>query len=592
MRRSRHGAVAPGLGMEAVRGFAVFLHAHDPAHEVPPPGLFPRRRLRAVPYLYSPADIATLQAAAGRLRGPLRAETYTTLIALLAVTGLRIGEALALDDGDIDTGEGMLIVRQDKAQSFRLVPLHPTALAALAGYRRRRDQAFPGRAAPAVLASRTGDRLTYNAVHKTFTRLAAAAGLGPRTGRCRPTIHGLRHSFAVNMLAGWYRDGADVPARLPWLSTVMGHSGPAFDLLVRVIVPGADGAGSAAAAGPRRPGRRRPPGGAVMTLLAPSLQAFFTDRLMRQLQASGHTIRSYRATWRLLLLFAAAQRSKAPSELDFADLSAPLITGFLDHLEHQRGNTVRTRNLRLAAIHSMFAYAAPQHPEHADDIARVLAVPGKRFRTTIVTHLTEEEITALLQAPDPGTWTGRRDHALLLAAVTTGLRAGELAGLTRADTHLGDGPHLECHGKGRKDRVTPLLRDTVAVLAAWLGENPGGPGSPLFPTRRGTPMSQDAIEDCVKRHAATAAATCPSLTSKNVTPHVLRHSCAVRMLRSGIDIAVIALWMGHESTRTTMIYLKADLELKQRALDRTVPVDGEPGRYRPPDDIIDFLDRL
>jgi integrase len=213
--------------MEAIRGFAAFLHAHDPAHEIPPPGLFPRQRLRAVPYLYSPADIAALQAAAGRLRGPLRAETYTTVIALLAVTGLRISEAIALDDNDIETGEGMLIVRQDKAQSFRLVPLHPTALAALAGYRRRRDQVFPGRAAPAVLASRTGDRLTYNAVHKTFTRLAASAGLGPRTGRCRPTIHGLRHTFAVNMLAGWYRDGTDVPARLPWLSTVMGHSGPA-----------------------------------------------------------------------------------------------------------------------------------------------------------------------------------------------------------------------------------------------------------------------------------------------------------------------------------------------------------------------------
>ena len=227
VRRSRHGSAAPGLGMEAVRGFAVFLHAHDPAHEVPPAGLFPRRRVRAVPYLYSPADIAALQAAAGRLRGPLRAETYTFLIGLLAVTGLRIGEALALDDGDIDAGEGMLIVRQDKAQSFRLVPLHPTALAAVAGYRHRRDQVLPGRAAPAVLVSRTGDRLTYNAVHKTFTGLAAAAGLGPRTGRCRPTIHGLRHTFAVNLLAGWYRDGADVPARLPWLSTVMGHSGPA-----------------------------------------------------------------------------------------------------------------------------------------------------------------------------------------------------------------------------------------------------------------------------------------------------------------------------------------------------------------------------
>lgn len=225
--RSRHGSHTRALAMEAVRGFAVFLHAHDPAHEIPPPGLFPRQRRRAVPYLYSPADIAALQAAAGRLRRPLRAETYAVLIALLAVTGLRIGEALALDDDDIDTTEGMLIVRQDKAQSFRLVPLHPTALAALAGYRHRRDQVFPGRASAALLASGTGDRLTYNAVHRTFTGLVAAAGLGPRTGRCRPVIHGLRHSYAVNMLAGWYRDGADVPARLPWLSTVMGHSGPA-----------------------------------------------------------------------------------------------------------------------------------------------------------------------------------------------------------------------------------------------------------------------------------------------------------------------------------------------------------------------------
>jgi len=225
--QSRHGSAAPGLCMEAIRGFATFLHAHDPAHQIPPPGLFPRRRQRAVPYLFSPADIAALQAAAGRLQGTLRAETYTVLIALLAVTGLRIGEVLALDDGDIDAGEAMLIVRKDKAQSFRLVPLHPTTVAALDGYRRCRDQVLPERAAPAMLVSRTGARLTYNAVHKTFTGLVAAAGLAPRTGRCRPAIHGLRHSYAVNMLAGWYRDGADVPARLPWLSTIMGHSGPA-----------------------------------------------------------------------------------------------------------------------------------------------------------------------------------------------------------------------------------------------------------------------------------------------------------------------------------------------------------------------------
>jgi len=221
------GSVAPGLRMEAIRGFAAFLHAHDPAHEIPPPGLFPRQRPRAVPYLYSPADIAALQAAAGRLRGTLRAETYTALIALLAVTGLRIGEAIALDDSDIETRQGMLIVRQDKAQSFRLVPLHPTTLAALAGYQRRRDQVLPARTTAALLVSRTGGRLTYNSIHKTFTRLVTAAGLGPRTGRCRPRIHGLRHTFAVNTLAGWYRDGADVPARLPRLSTVLGHSGPA-----------------------------------------------------------------------------------------------------------------------------------------------------------------------------------------------------------------------------------------------------------------------------------------------------------------------------------------------------------------------------
>ena len=529
--QSRHGSAAPGLGMEAVRGFAAFLHAHDPAHEVPPPGLFPRRRVRAVPYLYSPADIAALQAAAGRLRGPLRAGTYTFLIGLLAVTGLRIGEALALDDDDIDAGEGMLIVRQDKAQSFRLVPLHPTTLAALAGYRRRRDQAFPGRAMPAVLVSRTGDRLTYNAVHKAFTGLVAAAGLGSRTGRCRSTIHGLRHSSRCH--AGRLRDGADC-AHVAVAVHRMGHSGPPRLLVFRVP-------GTVALAAQRvmaSPRRRRFPGRPVMTLLAPSLQAFFTDRLMRQLQASDHTIRSYRATWRLLLLFAAAQTGKAPSELDFADLSAPLITGFLDHLEHQRGNTVRTRNLRLAAIHSMFACAAPQHPEHADDIARVLAVPGKRFRTTVVTHLGEEEITALLQAPDPGTWTGRRDHALMLAAVTTGLRAGELAGLTRADTHWATLlPGMPRQGQERPGDTAALRHRRCP--AAWLGENPGGPGSPVFPTRPGTPMSQDASEDCVKRHAAAAAATRPSLTSKNVTPHVLRHSCAVRMLRSGIEIDVI-----------------------------------------------------
>jgi len=329
-----------------------------------------------------------------------------------------------------------------------------------------------------------------------------------------------------------------------------------------------------------------------MTLLAPTLQAFFTDRLIRQRQASRHTITAYRTAWRLLLVYAGQQTGKLPARLDIADLDAPLIAGFLDHLEHDRGNTSRTRNARLAAIHSLFGYAATTHPEHAADIARVLAIPAKRSGTTIITYLPEPEVTALLAAPDCGTWTGRRDHALLQVAVTTGLRASELTGLTSSDAHLGAGAHVACHGKGRKDRITPLTSDTVATLGAWLTERAARPGQPVFCTRRGTAMSVDAVEDRVAHHAATAALTCPSLAAGHVTPHILRHTAAMRLLHAGVDTTVIALWLGHESTRTTLIYLRADLELKQRALDRTTPPGGTPGRYQPPDAILAFLDNL
>lgn len=329
-----------------------------------------------------------------------------------------------------------------------------------------------------------------------------------------------------------------------------------------------------------------------MTLLAPTLQAYFTDRLLRQRQASPHTITAYRRAWRLLVAYAAEQAGKAPSMLDIGDLDAALIAGFLDHLEAVRHNTVRTRNARLAAIHSLFAYAALEHPEHAGDIARVLAIPAKKFDSTLVTHLTEPEITALLAAPDPGTWTGRRDHALLLVAVTTGLRASELTGLACSDVHLGAAAHVACHGKGRKDRITPLTGDTGAVLAAWMTERDGVPADPLFCTHRGTALSLDAIEARVRQHAAKAALTCPSLAGKITTPHVLRHSTAMRLLHAGIDTSVIALWLGHESIQTTLIYLHADLELKQRALDRTTPPGGRPGHYQPPDQLLAFLDSL
>jgi site-specific recombinase XerD len=329
-----------------------------------------------------------------------------------------------------------------------------------------------------------------------------------------------------------------------------------------------------------------------MSALAPTLQAFFTDRLIRQRQASPHTIIAYRNTLRLLIVFAGKRAGKTPGQLDLADLDAPLIAAFLDHLEHDRANTARTRNARLAAIHSLFRFAALRHPEHAADIDRVLAIPSKRADRALVTYLTEPELDALLASPDRHTWTGRRDHALLLLAAQTGLRASELTALTCADVHYGVGPHVSCRGKGRKDRITPLTTGTVAVLRVWTAERAGAPTDALFPTRRGQPLSVDALERRVAHHGQRAAITCPTLTTKKITPHVLRHTAAMRLLHAGVDTTVIALWLGHESVQTTQIYLHADLALKEQALNRTTPPTSAPGRYHPPDQLLAFLEAL
>jgi integrase/recombinase XerD len=329
-----------------------------------------------------------------------------------------------------------------------------------------------------------------------------------------------------------------------------------------------------------------------VTAAAATVQAFFTERLARQRRASPHTIAAYRDTLRLLLAFAAERAATPPCRLGFADLTAPVITAFLDHCEHQRGNTIRTRNARLAAIHSLFGYAALRHPEHAADIGRVLAIPAKRASQTIVTFLADDQASALLAAPDLSTRTGRRDHAWILLAVQTGLRASELTSLACGDVHLGHGAYVACHGKGRKDRITPLTPGTVTTLRAWLAERGGEPGDPLFVTSRGGPMSHDALQQRLAVYAATAARTCPALAGKNITPHVLRHTTAMRLLHAGTDITVIALWLGHESVTTTQIYLHADMALKQQALDRTTPPATPPGRYQPPDALLAFLEAL
>jgi integrase/recombinase XerD len=329
-----------------------------------------------------------------------------------------------------------------------------------------------------------------------------------------------------------------------------------------------------------------------MSALAPTLEAFFTDRLIRQRNASAHTVAAYRDTLRLLLGYASAQTRLTPSALDLSDLDAPLIAGFLDHLKHERGNSIRTRNARLSAIHSLFRFAALAHPEHAASIARVLAIPPKRFDRALITYLNEAEIDTVLAACDQTTRTGRRDHALLLLAVQTGLRISELAGLTRADVHLGAGANVACHGKGRKDRITPLTSGTITVLRDWLNEQHGDPNEPLFTTLRGAKLSRDAIEHRIAHYASTAAIACLSLHGKTITAHVLRHTCAMRLLHAGVDTSVIALWLGHESVDTTQIYLHADLELKEKALARTKPPNSQAGRYQPPDRLIAWLEAL
>ena len=329
-----------------------------------------------------------------------------------------------------------------------------------------------------------------------------------------------------------------------------------------------------------------------MSTFAPTLQAFFTDRLIAQRDASPRTVAAYRDTLRLLLRFASEKTGKQPCQLDIADLDAPLIGAFLDHLERDRGNSARTRNARLAAIHSLYRFASLRHPEHAQTIARVLEIPPKRHQRPLICYLDEHEIKALLRAPDRSSWLGRRDHALLLLAIQTGLRVSELTALRIADVSLSTGAHARVKGKGRKERCAMLTAETIAVLREWCRERKGEPDDPLFPTRRGGPLTPKAVAWLIDKHTATAAHRCPSLASKRVTPHVLRHTNAMLLRAANIDIHTIALWLGHESTKSTEVYLHADNKLKQQAIERTAPTGTPPGRYRPPDKIMDFLERL
>ena len=329
-----------------------------------------------------------------------------------------------------------------------------------------------------------------------------------------------------------------------------------------------------------------------MSLVAPTLQRFFTERLLRQRRASAHTVASYRDTIRLLLCYIQQATRKSPTQLDFDDLDAARISAFLDHLERERGAAIATRNARLAAVRSWFKFAALYHPEHATLIQRVLAIPSKRGDRALVTFLTRAEIEALLNSPDRQTRTGRRDHAMLMLAIQTGLRVSELISLRKADFDLGTGANVHCLGKGRKERRTPLAKPTVAVLRAWLSERGGGPNDTAFPGPNGAPLGRHAVYQLVSRHIVAAAKQCPSIASKRVSPHVLRHTNAMLLRQAGVDLSSIALWLGHESPRTTQIYLHADLAEKEKTIARIIPLATPAGRYRPPDALLAFLETL
>jgi site-specific recombinase XerD len=329
-----------------------------------------------------------------------------------------------------------------------------------------------------------------------------------------------------------------------------------------------------------------------MSAIGPTLEAFFTDRLARERQASPHTVAAYRDTFRLLLTFVNRRTRVTPAKLDFADLDAACVGAFLESLEAARGNSVRTRNARLAAIHAFFRYAAFRHPKHAALIGRVLAIPPKRVERAVVTFLEPPELEAILATPDRSTSLGRRDHALLLLAAQTGLRLSELTGLTCGDIHLGAGAHVRCMCKGAQGAGHPAHPPDgrgAPRLARRAGRSAR---DPLLAGRAGGRLSSDAVQRLIGKYVAVAARHCPSLRGRRITPHVLRHTSAMALLRGGVDTSVIALWLGHERVQTTQIYLHADLSLKERALARTAPPRTRPGRYRPPDALLAFLEGL
>lgn len=322
------------------------------------------------------------------------------------------------------------------------------------------------------------------------------------------------------------------------------------------------------------------------------LQSFFTDYLIVQRQVSQHTIASYRDTFRLFLKFNQKQLKKEPSKLTLDDINATLIRAFLKDLEVQRKVSARTRNQRLAALHSCFRFASIYYPQYSEMIQQILAIPHKKYHQASIDYLTKYEVDTLLRVPDRTIWSGRRDYTLLLVDIRTGLRVSELTGLHKSDVTLGTGAYIHCFGKGRKERSTPITKNTAKVIQQWLGNTKGKEDELVFTNARGGHLSSDGVQYILDKHIKIACQLCPSLNKKRVTPHVLRHTAAMQLLQSGVDPMMIAIWLGHESVETTHIYIKEDIKMKEQALQKTQESKSKTLRYKPRDKLLEFLQAL
>ena len=322
------------------------------------------------------------------------------------------------------------------------------------------------------------------------------------------------------------------------------------------------------------------------------LQTYFCDHLIAQRDVSPATVRSYRDTFRLFLAYVQERTRTRPTDLTLEDIDAPLVVAFLAHLEHDRGNSARSRNARLAAVHSFLSFAAMRCPTVLSSIHRVQAIPMKRFNRPLLGFLSREEVTALLDAPDRGTWSGRRDRVMLTMLYNTGARVSEVTRTRVGDLGLHASPSVHIHGKGRKDRAVPLWPSTCKLVRAWIRDAKLATNAPLFPNRHGEEMSRSGLERRLAAALTSAATSCPSLRGRRVSPHTIRHTTAMHLLQAGVDITVIALWLGHENPVTTHQYVEADLAMKKRALDRLAEPQGRRGRVVPSDAVLAFLNGL